>query len=322
MKWRAIYTNLPVNATVRLPHPRSGDSQGQEMFLTPSADKQTRNHDTECSNHHPSPSTLRPKGLSRSMMKWRAIYTKLPVHATVRLPHPRSEDSQGQETFLAPSADKQTRNHDTECSNHHPSPSTLRPKGVSLSMMKWRAIYTNLPVNATVRLPHPRSGDSQDQESCFAPSADTQTRNHDTECSNHHPSPSTLRPKGVSLSMMKWRVIYTNLPVNATVRLPHPRSGDSQDQESCLAPSADKQTRNHDTECSNHHPSPSTLRPKGVSRNMMKWRAIYTNLPVNATVRLPHPRSGDSQGQETVLAPSADKQTRNYDTECSCINSM
>ena len=41
---------------------------------------------------------------------------------------------------------------------------------------------------------------------------------------------------------------------------------------------------------------------------------IYTNLPVNAIVRLPHPQSGDSQGQETFLAPSADKQTRNYDT--------
>ena len=41
---------------------------------------------------------------------------------------------------------------------------------------------------------------------------------------------------------------------------------------------------------------------------------IYTNLPVNAIVRLPHPRRGDSQGQETFLAPSADKQTRNYDT--------
>ena len=33
-----IYTNLPVNAIVRLPHPRNGDSQGQEMFLAPSAD--------------------------------------------------------------------------------------------------------------------------------------------------------------------------------------------------------------------------------------------------------------------------------------------
>ena len=31
----------------------------------------------------------------------------------VRLPHPRSEDSHGQETFLAPSANKQTRNYDT-----------------------------------------------------------------------------------------------------------------------------------------------------------------------------------------------------------------
>ena len=27
-----IYTNLPVNVIVRLSHPRSGDSQGQETF--------------------------------------------------------------------------------------------------------------------------------------------------------------------------------------------------------------------------------------------------------------------------------------------------
>ena len=40
------------------------------MFLAPSADKQTRNYDTECSNDHPSLSPPRPKGLSRSMMKW------------------------------------------------------------------------------------------------------------------------------------------------------------------------------------------------------------------------------------------------------------
>ena len=55
-----IYTNLPVNAIVRL-HPRSGHSQGQEKFLAPSADNQTRNYDTECSNHHLSLSTLRSK---------------------------------------------------------------------------------------------------------------------------------------------------------------------------------------------------------------------------------------------------------------------
>ena len=43
---------------------------------------------------------------------------------------------------------------------------------------------------------------------------------------------------------------------------------------------------------------------------------IYINLPGNAIVRLLHSRSGDSQSQETFLAPSPDKQTRNYDTEC------
>ena len=67
---KSKYTNLPVNAMVGLPHPWSGDGQGQETILSPSADKQTRNHDTDCSNHHPSLSTLRPKGLSRSKMKW------------------------------------------------------------------------------------------------------------------------------------------------------------------------------------------------------------------------------------------------------------
>ena len=41
---------------------------------------------------------------------------------------------------------------------------------------------------------------------------------------------------------------------------------------------------------------------------------IHTNLPVSTIVRLPHPRSEDSQGQETFLEPSADTQTRNYDT--------
>ena len=53
-----IYANLRVDVIVRLPHPWGGDSQGQEMFLAPSADKLTRNCDIECSNHHPSLSTL------------------------------------------------------------------------------------------------------------------------------------------------------------------------------------------------------------------------------------------------------------------------
>ena len=44
-------------------------------------------------------------------------------------------------------------------------------------------------------------------------------------------------------------------------------------------------------------------------------KRIYTNLPVNTIVRLPHPRSGDSQGQETFLAPSGDNQTLNYNTK-------
>ena len=41
---------------------------------------------------------------------------------------------------------------------------------------------------------------------------------------------------------------------------------------------------------------------------------IYTDLPVNVIVRLPHPLSGDSLGQRTFLALSSDKQSRKYHT--------
>ena len=40
------------------------------VFSTVSADNKTRNYDTEGSNHHLSLSTLKLKGLSRSMIKW------------------------------------------------------------------------------------------------------------------------------------------------------------------------------------------------------------------------------------------------------------
>ena len=43
----------------------------------------------------------------------------------------------------------------------------------------------------------------------------------------------------------------------------------------------------------------------------------FANLQRNAVVSLPHPRSGDIQSQETFLAPSAEKQSCSYDTECS-----
>ena len=306
-----------MDVIIRLPHPQSGDTRGQKTFLAPSCHKQTPNYDIECSNHHPSASTLRPKGLSRSKMKWWARYTNLPVDVIVRLPYPRSGDIQCQETFLAPSAHKQTRNYDIECSNHRPFLSTLRPKGLSRSKMKWWDKYTNLPVDVIIRLPHRQSGDSTGQETFLAPSADKQIPNYDIECSNHHPSLSTLRSKELGRSKMKWWATYTNLSVDVIVRLPHPRSGDIQCQETFLAPSADKQIRNYDIECSNHRPSLSTLRPKGLSRSEMKWWDKYTNLPVDVIIRLPHTQSGDSTGQETVLAPSADKQTRNYDIECS-----
>ena len=144
------------SAIVRLTCPRRGESLCQETFSAPSADEKTRNSDTECSNHHLWISTLRPKGLNCSKMKWWVIYTNLPVNVIVRLPYPWREDSQRQETFSATSACKKPRNYDTECWNHHPSYSTLRPNPFSHSKMKSWAIYTNLPVNLILRLPHSR----------------------------------------------------------------------------------------------------------------------------------------------------------------------
>ena len=48
----------------------------------------------------------------------------------------------------------------------------------------------------------------------------------------------------------------------------------------------------------NHH------KALALSHSKMKWSAIYSNLTKNTIVRLPHPRSGESQGQEIFLVPS------------------
>ena len=317
MKWWAIHTNLPLDVVVKLPHPRRGHSQNHETPLAHSADKPIPNYHIDCSSSHPSVSTLRPKGFSRSRMKYWAIYTNFPMDAILRPPHPRSGNSQGQETFSEPSADKQTHNYDIECSNHHPSLSRLRLQGLIHRRMKGWVIHTNLPVDVIIRLPHPRGGDSRNDETSLATSADEPTGNYDIECSNDLPSLSTIRPRQLSRSKMKWWAIYTNLPMDVMVRLPHRRSWNSLGQETFLAPSADRQTRNYDIECSNHHPSLSTLSPMGLSHSKMKWWATHTNIPVDVIVRLPHSRSGDSQGHEKFSATSADKETLNYDIEWS-----
>ena len=229
-----------MNVTFRLRDCQSGDSQGQETFLAPYSDKEIYNYEIECSNHHSSLSTRRPKGLSRRKMKWWAIYTHLLVNVIVWLLHPWSGYSQVTETFLAPSACKQTCNYDIECLNHHLFLSTLKLKGLSCSKMKWWARYTNFLVNGIVRLDHPRDGDSQSQEMFLAASADKETHNYDIDCSNNRHSLWSRTSKGLSCSKMKWWAIYADLPVNAIARLPHPGSGERQHQETFSAPSADK----------------------------------------------------------------------------------
>ena len=86
--------------------------------------------------------------------------------------------------------------------------------------------------------------------------------------------------------------------MDVIIGLPHPPRGDSQSQETFLARSDDKSTRNYDIECSNRHPSLSTLSPKELSRSNMKWGPTNSNVPVDVIVRLPHSRGGDSQNQE------------------------
>ena len=55
-----IYANLPTNIIARPPHPESGYSHDQEIFLAPSVDKQTHNYDIEYSGHFLSQS---PRGI-------------------------------------------------------------------------------------------------------------------------------------------------------------------------------------------------------------------------------------------------------------------
>ena len=95
--------------------------------------------------------------MSCSKIKWWVIYAKIQMNVTVRLPHPLIGASRGQQTFLAPSADKQTHSYDTEWSNPHPSLSTLRPKWLSCSTIKLQNICTNLPSHVIARLPHFRA---------------------------------------------------------------------------------------------------------------------------------------------------------------------
>ena len=47
-----IQIYLSSNGTVKLSHARSNDRQGQDTFLTLSANNQTRIYETECSNSH------------------------------------------------------------------------------------------------------------------------------------------------------------------------------------------------------------------------------------------------------------------------------
>ena len=114
-----IYAHLLICAVVRLPHPRSGDIQGQETFLAPSAGKQTRNCDKDSSSHDLSIAIRHWDWAVTGQNSEPYIYVNLLINAIVRLTHSSSGDIQGQETFLAHSADKQIDNYDRKCSKYY-----------------------------------------------------------------------------------------------------------------------------------------------------------------------------------------------------------
>ena len=73
-------------------------------------------------------------------------------------------------------------------------------------------------------------------------------------------------------------------------------------------------TVHHVLKCTRCHKAITVITKRNIA---FMIPSITRTLPRNVIVRLPLPWNGNSQGQETFLVPSADKQTRNYDTECS-----
>ena len=61
----------------------------------------------------------------------------------------------------------------------------------------------------------------------------------------------------------------------------------------------------------NHHKS------LGMDHSKIKWSSTFSNLPGYVILTLFHPQSMHNQTSETFLAISADKEIRNYDSECS-----
>ena len=85
------------------------------LFSTLSAKKQTRNYDTECSDYHPSLSTLKVRGIELQQDEIVSYIYTFTSKCHSQTNHPWSKDNQSQKKFLAPSSHKQTRNYDTEC---------------------------------------------------------------------------------------------------------------------------------------------------------------------------------------------------------------
>ena len=132
-------------------------------------------------------------------------------------------------------------------------------------------MYTNLPVNAIVRLPHLYSEKKPGSGIIFSTLGWSPKPQLWQRVVKPPPFPINPKIKGIEPSQDRMaHHIYTSLLVNAIIRLVHPGRGDSQHQQSRLPQNVEKQTRSYS--------SLSTLRPKELICWKMKWWSIYAQI--------------------------------------------
>ena len=92
---------------------------GPQKLFRFSTDKKICNYDTQSTKTTISPTFHKALGFNCSKIKWWDIYLQTYQEISTRTV-PSLEQSQDQETFLAPATDKQTHNYETEYSDQLP----------------------------------------------------------------------------------------------------------------------------------------------------------------------------------------------------------
>ena len=186
-----------VNTRVSLPRPRSRYSQDQELFLVPSADKQTGNYDTRLLKPPPLPISTKVKGIEAQQDGTVSHIYKFTNKCHSQTTPCQRRDSHGQETYLAPSADKQTCNSVKRVLKPPFFPINTNVKGIEVQQDGMvRHIYKFTSKCHSQTTPS-HSLDSQGQEVFLAPSADKQICNYHTRVLKLPSLPVNTKVKGI-----------------------------------------------------------------------------------------------------------------------------